>query len=529
MIIASLLALSLAPTVAEPKIVAASLFKNGYAVVVREVDIPESGEVLIMEPRQSVLGTLWITGAKGTAIKSVVNTILYEKIKVSQDSLSDILSLNIGKQIVITTTGQKNGEVEIFEGAVRSVTQFLVIFDQIDNSRIVFTKERVIQIASKTGDLVYQVESATPQRALRIQATGKGKAFVLSLERGLTWIPSYHVDISDAKHLKLTSKATVLNDLEGFEKIDIKLITGFPNIRFLSASDPLTNQQTVDSVVAGLMQMTSPTGDASIAFQNAGSQMAGISRFGLADSFASPLSTGEKLEDLFFTTIPNVSLRDGERGYFVQFQEEASYRHVYTLDLADTGWMNQRQGSGQLYEPYKPEVWHTLEFNNPSDNPLTTGTVTTFKNGEIIGQDLLEYTSPKSTGTIKITKALDVRAEVVEEEVERQLQAIPATKNSLAYDLVSAEGTIQIVNMKSEDVTLVITKSLAGEVTNASHDGAIKKNKTGLRSNNPSSEIKWSITVKRGKTMDLTYRYFVYAQSLLGGSPIRVDEINRAH
>jgi hypothetical protein len=125
----------------------------------------------------------------------------------------------------------------------------------------------------------------------------------------------------------------------------------------------------------------------------------------------------------------------------------------------------------------------------------------------------LTYTSPKTKASVRITKALDVRAEVVEEELDRQIRAIPATNYANAYDLVTAKGTIQITNTKTEDVAMKISKVLVGEVTSVSHGGTAKKSKGGLRAVNPNTGITWDLTVKKGETVELTFDFKVYVPS----------------
>ena len=156
------------------------------------------------------------------------------------------------------------------------------------------------------------------------------------------------------------------------------------------------------------------------------------------------------------------------------------------------------------------DVWHTLEFTNPSQFPLTTAAATTFKDGQIIGQDMLNYTAPKSKATLNITKALDIRPDLVEEELERQINAIPRTSYTRGYDLITAKGTIQLVNYKSQTVKVKVLKQLVGEVTSTSHNGAVVKNRVGLRAVNPNSEVRWTLDLKAGEKVELTYNFKVY-------------------
>lgn len=502
-----------APSEAEPKIVSASLFKNGYAVVVREVAIPESGLALVMEPRRAVLGTLWVTGAKGTLLQSVVSTTVEETQTRALESLDEVLMQNVGKVLTVTVVTAKGNETKELTGTVKASGGMLVM-DISETGRIAVQKNFVIQITSPTGEFVFEKSGTATRRAIRISATSNGKALILSLERGLTWVPAYHVDVTDPKSLTLTSKATIVNDMDTIEDIDVRLITGFPNARFINSSDPMTSGESIDQFVNGMMQMGKSIADASPTSQVMSNRGMGGQREEFAFVPQGQLE-GVQLEDLFFYTQRKVTLKKGERGAYLQFQEKAPFKHVYTLDLADTGWANfdANVRYPQPAPTVLPDVWHTLEFTNPSGSPLTTGTVTTFKEGEIIGQDMLEYTSPKSKGKVRITKALDVQAEVIEEETGRQIRALPATNYSNAYDLVAARGTIEITNHKTEDVAMKITKSLVGEVKAVSHGGNAKKHKGGLRSVNPNTEVSWDLTVKKGETIELTFDFEVYVPS----------------
>lgn len=519
MIITTLLAVSAMapPALVEAKITAASLFKNGYAVVVRSAPLSADGEVLIESPPRAVLGTLWVTASRGVTIDSVVATQIKSESMASLAAFDQILRANEGK--VLTMWISTPGEVRLVPvtGKLLSAAGSAVVVQLEDGGTRVLSISRVAEITSSSGELIYQTKVETSRGALRVRARGTGSVMVLSLERGLTWAPGYHVDITDPAKLKLTAKATIINDLGDLQNIDLKLITGFPHIRFINAWDPLTSGMNVDQFVNGLMQAGAAAADAAPMAQNAyAGRMAEGPGGGGFEPFDPGQLEGAQLEDLFFYTLPKVTLLRGERGYFVQFQEEAAYEHVYTLDLPETGWW-QNEGGFRPNPIPSPDsiydVWHTLEFTNPSQFPLTTAAATTFKDGQIIGQDMLNYTAPKSKATLKITKALDIRPDLVEEEVDRQINAIPRTSYTRGYDLITAKGTIQLVNYKSQTVKVKVLKQLVGEVTRASHNGATVKNRVGLRSVNPNSEIRWTLDLKPGEKVELTYDFKVYVPS----------------
>lgn len=507
-----------APTFVETKVTAASLFKNGYAVVVREAPLPEGGTALIEQPPLASLGTLWVTASPGVTIDSVVATKVTSEVTTDLNSLDALISANTGKSLTLWMIQPGDSKLTPLSGKIVSAVGSLLVLDLEDGTRKALMKSRVVEVTSAGGEMVYQSKSSSTRNALRVSARGRGSVMTISLERGLTWAPGYHVDITDAKKLKITSKATILNDSAPLKDIEVKLITGFPHVRFIGVLDPLTSAQSVDQFLQGMMNMGTALAAPGAMTQNAmfaQGRMAERQDANIFAPFDPSQLEGMQLEDLFFYSRPGVTLETGERGYYVLFQEQADYEHVYTLDIPETGWW---QNANEAYRepsmaPAPFDVWHTLEFTNPSAFPFTTAAATTFKNGQIIGQDMLSYTAPKGKAVLRITKALDVSNDVVEEETDRQIRALAATSRSNAYDLVTAKGTIEVVNYKAEAVKLKVTKLLVGEVTTVSHDGTVVKNRVGLRSLNPNSSISWTVPLKAGEKLELTYSFKVYVPS----------------
>src|SRR5579862_762527 len=83
-----------------------SMFKNGYAVVLREMDVSGSGEYILGQIPQASLGTLWFTTTDGVKLTSVVNTEIPKTDDVKAQSIGDLLNLNIGKRVTLAFLGQ---------------------------------------------------------------------------------------------------------------------------------------------------------------------------------------------------------------------------------------------------------------------------------------------------------------------------------------------------------------------------------------------------------------------------------------
>lgn len=489
-----------APPEGGTTIVAASLFKNGYSVVVREAPLV-NGEAVITDIPKPALGTLWITATAGVTLLEVVNGTEAIKGEAKAGSLDEMLVMNEGKSVTLQVN-----QMGSLQGTLLSATGTVVIMDTVGGIQAVHKNAIQWMTGSK---LVWSKETETQRRVLRVKAKDKtaGKVILIGLERGMTWAPAYSIDISDPKKLSIVGKATILNDLGDLGGVEVRLITGFPNVPFAGTSDPLTSGHTVDQFVGQLMALGAP--------QDAMARPGAMSQNAMRrdrmqefdEAFQISSLPGMTAEDLFFYRQPSVSLKKGERGYFVLFKHEAAYEHLYTWSIPDT-----------LPEDNRPvpssetigDVWHALKFKNGSAMPWTTAPATVFKNGEILGQDESRYTAIGADALIKITKALEVRADQSEAEESRERGALKVYSSNPTHDLVTVKGTLEVQNRKSEAIKMKITKDVTGEVIASTGEAKVAKTAKGLRDVNASARIEWTPTVEAGKTVTLTYTYKVY-------------------
>jgi hypothetical protein len=260
----------------------------------------------------------------------------------------------------------------------------------------------------------------------------------------------------------------------------------------------------VEQFTGQLMQMGTPAQlrDRREGFAN---QMAApTSRMAFDDAFnVSPLP-GLSAEDLFFYRLPNIEMKKGDRGYFILLAMESAFSHIYEWDIPDK--VNNNRYTQDEDKP--GDVWHSLKFANTSKQPLTTGPATIFKDGEILGQDSLMYTSVGADAVVKMTKALDVRADDFEEETAREV--LTQTIRGNWYDVVTLKGTLSVINRKSEAIEIKITKELTGEMVAADENPKTRTITRGLRAVNPRQLLEWTIPLKAGEKRTITYTYKVH-------------------
>lgn len=503
--IASLIAALSSPD-PETKIVAASLFKNGYAMVMREVEVSGSQTFVVQMPVHS-LGTLWFGTSEGLRLKSVVRTTREKPATRTAQNLAEFLRINKGKRV----------SMEILSYQVPATASGLVVdvmgdvvYLQSDNKRITgYQVSRIGSVTVESADGKTASEEKSAEAVLVFSTEGIGKVLIVGLEQGLTWSPGYTVDLLDEKKLRFFAKSTVLNDLGNLNSANLKFVTGFPNVPWAGIREPLTSADSVATFVAMLGSIGMPTGgfagrrDGGIMNQMANAPMAME-----MDITGAPAGTQE---DLFFYSQPAVTMKSGDRAFFLLFQAAAEYTHLYTLDIPNTiNEVEQYDPNSRRATPY--DVWHTIRFKNTSEQPLTTAPATVYKSGEILGQDTVTYTSKDAEVRIRMSKALEIGNDTSEEEVGRERGALKTTSYGV-FDLVTINGTIEVKNRKPEAVPIRITKSVVGEVTASSNNAKLTKTAKGLREVNPRTQIEWNATLAPGASLSLTYTYKIYVRT----------------
>lgn len=497
----------------KPEIASVSMFKNGYAFITRRIKVT-GGTANIVEVPQASMGTLWFWTPEGQ-IESIVTAEDVSSKEVTSPfiSLAETLMENTGREVTIEA--MVGGTLRTLTGKILSCTTTVAVLATADGT-IALAVSGIQTVSSKDAGFLWQNKTKveTPQKYYRIKANNATKTvMMMSLERGLTWAPGYALDITKEDKMTVASKATILNELGEIEKVNARLITGFPNLEFKDILDPFSAGMNSDQWLGSL---GGPGGGggfgggrgraAELMTQNAYAPKmdADVNWGGNSGGDAG----GEQIGDLFFYDVPNFTSKKNSRHYQNLFRFDTDYKHVYTWDIADA---IDAQGNYRGMMPTEvSEVWHKLRFKNASKRPLTTGVATIFSNGELLGQSMLQYCVSDGDCEVRINKALAVRADATEEEVERVRGAIKDRYENPRYDLVTVKGVLLAKNALKDPIALEVTKSLTGEVQSNSAGGKVTKTTKGLRQVNSTATIKWSPQLKSGETLQLEYVYKLY-------------------
>lgn len=489
------------PTALKPEIRAVSIFRNGYAVVLRDINL-KVGDNMLDELPQALVGTVLFLPDKGVNVEEVVSTLVEQKQEVNATSLEDLLAIGIGKHAILNVK-----DIGIVQGTLISVDGTIVMLR--NEGRIHAVQKAAIFGVNIDGSLDPKRRWTSHRRALRFRSRTGGKLVMLSVEQGMSWSPSYAIDITEPKRLTLTGKSIIINSLRDLSDVHARLVTGYPNISFTGQIDPLLTAEAIQRAPAfggggGNLQ------------PGQGLVPKGIDHIGYDPTDNTLVVRGEAMsgadveqaEDLFYYSLPGLTMKLGDKSYRVLLEHTTPYSHLYTWHVPSTI-------SPDYHYAYAPDadqvVWHNLKFTNESESAWTQAPAIITRNRDVLAQSILPYTSKGEDAILPLTMAMDVKAEHVEEEVTRERGALK--RETVFYDLVTLKATMVVTNRKSEPVHIKMTRVLVGEVVTTSDGAKVTKTVGGLRDLNASARVEWEKDVAPGKSVEVTVSYKVYVRT----------------
>jgi hypothetical protein len=327
------------------------------------------------------------------------------------------------------------------------------------------------------------------------------------------------VDITEPNNAQLAAKAEILNEVCDLDGVEVQLVTGYPNLQFADVVSPIAMKENLAQFMQSLIRGQSERGMIAGAAGNIVTQRMAYDRSG-GEGFGLPMpaygaaEVGKTAEDLFLYPVRDVRLERGEVGYFPLFTEAAPYSHIYIWEIPDyteaegSGYDSRRQ-QGPAAEP-EQEVWHCIRLENATNVPWTTAPVEIVKEGIIVGQDTLNYTPVKGKGTVRITRAMGVKAEQLELETGRERNV--AQWYGYQYDLVKVHGKLSITNMEDKAIEVEIAKRLSGEMKTMQPEAKVEKLAKALRAVNANVKLTWMIDLAGTEQKQIEYTYEVYVR-----------------
>ncbi len=510
-----------------------ALFKNGLGFFVREGELPAAATVKLGPFAAPSHGTFWVSYPQKVALKDLVAREVTVTEEAPVISLVELLRANIGREVVVADAQPIRGRLLALADDreqppaepyawgrgpaaggtydARNPQGRLALIQTTDGVLAIDsnTVSQVTVLGDKPATTVTRRAKAWEIEAHLGKPAAGSKLTASYLAKGITWAPSYVVDISDPAQARITAKAEVINEAEDLADVHLDLVTGFPNLRFADIVSPIAGKDTLAGFLAALARGASERGRAASAVvaqqrlaygEEAGGGVA-MPEYGAA-------AAGAVVEDFFLYPVEHVTLAKRETGYYPLFTASVPHTEIHKWEIPD--YVNQEDRYGEQRREQREtqeEVWHCLKVTNNTKLPWTTAPAQTVKAGQILGQDTLDYTSPTATSTLRITRAMAVKAEQVEYETDRKRDA--AQFYGYHYDLLTVKGELRVKNHKDEAVTMEVTKTLSGEVKESAPQAKVARVARGLARMNPTNVLTWSFTLQPGEEKEITYTYQV--------------------
>jgi hypothetical protein len=557
-----------------------SVFSNGTFFEQKEGKLKFNNNTAHVDLPGTILqGTFWLAGSNDIKIKQIdvaVDTV--KKVKNSQ-FLDDFLAGNEGKNVTLRFTPALT---TVANPILRSLTGTLVSFNkQSGLIKLKTTEGKIILInADNLNDIdldananeTFKDDTLIRRASIYLDKPATEAPFnQVTMQTGLQWQPSYFIKLENDKDARLIMKATVENGTEvDYDKIDLDLVVGSPQLFFGTAVDPVSNfyipdpaaadpynyrwsfdgdgtedgwdyrgikaggrfrraftrnedfaRQTYNVTVtdANGATMYEPSIDGVMPVTSGQPAMyntlSGVVDFTSTGAYQVALditgdkdysSEGKKSADLYYYHAGKVSLPRNVKTLLPISQNTISYKHVYEANVGDI--TNYAYNRAVLTDEPKPvDVFHSLKITNKTAAPLTEAPVFVVNEKEDpIAQDKLNYTPINEDASIKLSKAIDVSVKGKEEETGKDEKARKFNKKT--YDKVMLKGTLDVANYLDKPITLTLKKALRGEVTKT--DGGAVTKPGRFLDINPVSLIKWEVDLKPGEKKTIVYEYEVY-------------------
>jgi hypothetical protein len=465
----------------------AIIFKDGKAMVERtfsvcsdDVKRADDGSDLFAYtmalPSKPLFGTLevLINSPPDAYIHSIVSKEAKKNVEQDCASICDILEANVGNAVKlrfsdhselflssivrvnkvstsILSPSARSPSFALAAAGSSSGEQGLLFGLDLDNVSIVLPLRLIEAVSAGQGAssssssssslLKYTVTKERVRSALVVRVGGGKPPEQVTLRymtTGITWVPSYTLDlidndddVDDEKRATLNMRATILNDIETdtgdeddgkeFYLDDCSCIAGFPNVRFSGVTDPLAGSSTIEQFFNELSRGANSPPGGPRAMSNrmvmqqaqAPPQAFGASSYGsLGGGDVQLPASMQKDNDLYHYRFHSVSVPKGGRTSLQVLRDHVvTYEDLYEVVVpASNSWSSNGYAQQQSPTDEKPTytVYHFLKIKNSSAVPWTTAPVAVFRGGEFMSQDQMHYVPAGADARVKITKALSV-------------------------------------------------------------------------------------------------------------------------
>ncbi len=514
----------------ESKVVSVALFKNGLAVVKRQVPIGDAGVYRMTDVPEPVHGTFFVES------NGAIEARVEQRLQMAQQAplgfhVQDEL---VGMQVTLQLRSSKAPIVGTVLQVEMPELNSVSAPDVIHYSQLQVPTSRYLLLRTEKGtsyvdsNEIVSIEADGNPKPKKMadqkkpvlllvcdQAPAGTLAQVSYLAHGLSWAPSYKVDLLDASRLTIEQFAVIRNELTDLDGTEISLISGYPSVQFGHVVSPLAATQSWSNFFQQLGSSgnaNSPFGN-SMVMQNAAYNRVPSSAGG-SDFTVAP-NIGDTI-DLHYHSIGKKSLKRGDALSVATAKAVAEYERVVEWTIPDDRdeWgtlQNNRRMDPATGEPLQDDVWDALKFINRLPFPMTSAPAMVTTEAKFSGQSQVLWTNRGEQTTLRVNKALSIRARHV--EYENQVEQEGVSERDIVYlggrrfRKSTVNGELRLCNHRAADAKLIIKRQFSGDYLQGEASPRIDLREEGVWTINKRNELTWTITLKPSEEQTIKYQY----------------------
>lgn len=540
-----------------------TVFKDGHAFVMHEGNaaVDESGDVKLDYLPRPVIGTFWpFANDKAAQLESV--SAGQQRVSFDRTALTpaELIAANAGRKIIvhendkswpativgIPERGSEELDAYAVPGTGSQLSQKGEYVQLKTDDGIMLVHMNRLQSVTFVEEPVTKVAQEEFRNLLTLHLNWRGQpgkqahVGMVYLQKGIRWIPHYRLTLNDDGTVLVELQATLINEMTDLENVTTHLVVGVPSFDFKETLDPIALTQTMAN-----LSVYFQTDNSTIAsnFSNSIMLQTQVPR-GREVRQASPQQPGVDVgpgiaegqeDDLFVFTVNGISLRKGERMVLPVGQWTMKFEDLYQLKVpfAPPQEVRQSVGSEQQAEIarllHAPKVKHVVRIKNDSEVPLTTAPTLFVKDGRLVAQGMMTYTSRGSSVDLELTTAVNVPVAIEDEETGRTADAMRFGSHHLSR--IDSKGTISLTNYHNKTIRIEVERNLIGIADEVGADGQATKLNAQSQTLGDSSypywwswyhwpvwwhhantfgRISWDLELKPGEAVELPYTWHYF-------------------
>ncbi len=497
-----------------------SLFKNGYGFIKLEGTITqEATQMRLRNLPVPSIGTFWMEAEEGVEVLRVVSGEFEESYPTRFEMMS-LAAANPGAKVQLSYRSADD-ELRMVKGEIMPFPKLKIdkganTIDTVKELSPNPTVGSVLLLKDAQGGVLVvpanalidmRFESAIKQPyaiekrpgvELHLKKPAPQKnVSATCLSSGITWLPSYRMDLNEDGTARFIAKATITNQLMDLQGANIDLITGAPALENPGRVDPMALRSAGRAVM-----MDSEFA----AYSNAAPRKAKMARSYApaagAESLDVSLEQSINTGSLFFFPLKDFSAKLGQVVTQDLYVAKVDYKRVCTWEVEDPTHFTL---DPNVERPDYGEVWNCVRFVNPLEMPLTSAPIEFMEKSRIAGTNTIKYTGSKQECTVRMNSAMNVLATKKCQLVSQQKVSAGLFERSRTQENYSV--VLSLTNTSDKVAEVEISQNVVGKVAPVA-DGGVVTTTTNMQSDmNARNLIRWKVQVPAGEKKEISFSF----------------------